>query len=453
MNFKIHIFKNKQFVQTFSIQEGQILSIGRQDCGATLGLEDAKISRQHANIFAESGKLFIQDTGSSNGTYIGQTRLEVQKNYALADGQVIWFSPEYFIMIELLADHSGKTIIENQRESNSSSQKMPQSLSKDKKIGIGVVGFVLAFGLFYYLYLGEYLAYKKVCDFPTRNNWKNYYRDYGTRGRYAEHVKFIEIDHEPDIRLVRDFMKAYSASSYFSQVLKIKDKLWESEIEKYDKQVAGQKSTKKSVIFFKQLLLHLKNQNQEFVYVRFDSKTQLKNYEQYPQNIRYKLEYAGFVDKNLPMIALKENFESENIKGLEYLIIDGVQTSFSKIFTADFIKVKNYESPEENSPMIIDIDYVIKNQSISDAPEYPNIWTYTKNQQPTAHLLGINIDFDFNSKVPKTEAVYAFKTHSEPADSFKDIEDISDGYKLMSKSVFEDYANTITENFGLQSSY
>lgn len=105
MNFKLHIFKDNQPVQNFLVQAGQNLSIGRQGSGAGIALADEKVSRQHAEIFAENGKLYIRDIGSSNGTYIGQTKIEAQRKYALNGGDTVWLSKSHCIKIEAVASN------------------------------------------------------------------------------------------------------------------------------------------------------------------------------------------------------------------------------------------------------------------------------------------------------------------------------------------------------------
>jgi len=471
MNFKLHIFKNNQLAQTFMVQEGQKLSIGRQGSGAIIGLADEKVSRQHAEIFVQNDKLYVRDVGSSNGTYVGQTRLD-ERPCPLAHDYVVWFSRTYYIKIEAIQtpvslpplpthqympENYQQTIEEQEDQINQEyeSQEQPTAIptsNTGKKIMIGVGALFLAFGLFYFTFLGEYLAYQKVVDAQTKEECQRYYNNYSD-GRHIEDVRFIEIDNEPEITRVRSFIGEFPNSTYFSRTVQIRDKLWEAEIERYEKQAASKKSSKKSVEFFRQLLLHLKNQNQDKVYVKYNGKTQLKDYEEYPKNIRNTME-TFYLDTKLPMLPLKENFTST--QELEYIITNGIGSSFSKIFTEGFVEVEEYPYADnviDKDSMIINIDYMIKNQVDKSSPQYPNIWTYTKNDISTANLLGIDIDFVFDSKVPNTSVSYFFKTHSEPAESISGIEDIKDGYKMMSKSVFEKYADEVTERFGLEGTY
>jgi hypothetical protein len=48
------------------------------------------VSRKHARIFVEDDHVYIEDLGSSNGTYVNRQRLEARKAYRLYDKDRIW---------------------------------------------------------------------------------------------------------------------------------------------------------------------------------------------------------------------------------------------------------------------------------------------------------------------------------------------------------------------------
>ena len=74
-------------VQTVVLAPG-VLTIGRlPDNG--LRLEDAQVSRRHAEVRVEGGAAVVTDLGRSNGTFIGGTRLLPNQPHPLADGAVV----------------------------------------------------------------------------------------------------------------------------------------------------------------------------------------------------------------------------------------------------------------------------------------------------------------------------------------------------------------------------
>ena len=79
----------------FGLRPGRI-TIGRGPENDIV-LRHRSVSRQHAEIRAEQGKVFIKDLASSNGTWIGDRRI---RNVRLADGDVVRFGELEFFKFE-----------------------------------------------------------------------------------------------------------------------------------------------------------------------------------------------------------------------------------------------------------------------------------------------------------------------------------------------------------------
>ncbi len=59
--------------------------IGREyDCDIVL--ENGRISRHHAKLLLENGRVYIKDTNSSNGTFINGHRISAEQYYELRNG-------------------------------------------------------------------------------------------------------------------------------------------------------------------------------------------------------------------------------------------------------------------------------------------------------------------------------------------------------------------------------
>ncbi|HZZ13655.1 MAG TPA: FHA domain-containing protein [Paraburkholderia sp.] len=54
------------------------------------------ISRRHAHLFLKSGALYVEDLGSTNGTFVGGKRLD-ESALPLADGDVVAFGGDHFV--------------------------------------------------------------------------------------------------------------------------------------------------------------------------------------------------------------------------------------------------------------------------------------------------------------------------------------------------------------------
>ncbi|HSI03172.1 MAG TPA: FHA domain-containing protein, partial [Myxococcota bacterium] len=62
-------------------------TLGRDSRRSSITIPDPGVSGAHARIFARSGRYFIEDTDSSNGTFVEGTRLRGELE--LKDGIVI----------------------------------------------------------------------------------------------------------------------------------------------------------------------------------------------------------------------------------------------------------------------------------------------------------------------------------------------------------------------------
>jgi pSer/pThr/pTyr-binding forkhead associated (FHA) protein len=86
--------------RTIEARTSQVCEIGRPDPGLGLfpdldlsqeGPEAIWVSRRHACIFYHDGHFYIEDLGSTNGTYLNNKRLVSGLPYALQDGDELRF--------------------------------------------------------------------------------------------------------------------------------------------------------------------------------------------------------------------------------------------------------------------------------------------------------------------------------------------------------------------------
>lgn len=77
------------------------LSVGRVP-GNDLVLPDSRVSRQHLRFLWEGGGFWVEDLESSNGTYIGDERLEPYARRPLKEGMSIRLGP-YVLAVESIA--------------------------------------------------------------------------------------------------------------------------------------------------------------------------------------------------------------------------------------------------------------------------------------------------------------------------------------------------------------
>ncbi len=81
---KLLLIENNETVSSFDLAEGKI-TIGRGgDCD--IRLDDEAVSRQHVRVITLMGDAFLEDLGSSNGTFVNG---KLTQKCALNDGDVV----------------------------------------------------------------------------------------------------------------------------------------------------------------------------------------------------------------------------------------------------------------------------------------------------------------------------------------------------------------------------
>lgn len=164
----------------------------------------------------------------------------------------------------------------------------------------------------------------------------------------------------------------------------------------------------------------------------------------------YEGESLPFTESNI--ISLKGNFDKGSELRLENIIVSGLKKSVDSLFTPGFVNI----SSNNDSSLNAVIDYKIQNSN--DEYGFPNIWVYSTqrtgmNRIPKAYLLGIDIDFDFDLKIPNTSLHYNFKEKAVPTGTIENFDDMSSGYAQMTYNTFWVFANKIADNFGLDKTF
>ncbi len=71
--YSLVVVSGKDPGKVFPIEKARV-TIGRSDCEVTL--DDTELSRQHAVLVIEGTSARLEDLGSSNGTFVGENRIE-----------------------------------------------------------------------------------------------------------------------------------------------------------------------------------------------------------------------------------------------------------------------------------------------------------------------------------------------------------------------------------------
>ncbi len=82
--------------KTFPL-EGDAITIGRE-AGNTIVINDAEVSRKHAQLMFQGGKYIVTDIGSTNGTFVNGQRVTGQ--HVLQPGEIISLGEQINLLFE-----------------------------------------------------------------------------------------------------------------------------------------------------------------------------------------------------------------------------------------------------------------------------------------------------------------------------------------------------------------
>ncbi len=106
---------------TYSL-ESELMTIGR-DPSNTIAVNDPEISRQHAKMRLQGGKIVIEDNGSTNGTAINGKR--ISGPHVLKSGEMISLGEDIVFMFEALSFDPDATVVSSSAQPAAAPRQKP----------------------------------------------------------------------------------------------------------------------------------------------------------------------------------------------------------------------------------------------------------------------------------------------------------------------------------------
>ncbi len=303
----------------------------------------------------------------------------------------------------------------------------------------------------------EELSYQDVKKLRTETSC-TYYDENCPDGKHKEEVAYIRIGCSSDPwRDINAYIEKYPKGEFMDSVRVEYEKVWDKEIAKYNNNKGKLSASARK--FMDEMMDYMKYNMVNTICVEVNSTLRLKDYKEYPQEVRALLEMLNDNSLNIEenMIPLKEKFPESYTQSLNSLLIDGLQQSFDAVFKKGFVNVvttKNEKAPQ------VKINYVIQSQEDKlGATPIPHIWEYTESsiygalpgsKSVKAYLIGISINFNAHYTIPGSQNKYDFAGVGKPENDISNIEDISDGYQKMTKTCFEQFSDNLSKSLGLQ---
>lgn len=308
----------------------------------------------------------------------------------------------------------------------------------------------------------EYRDYKKVVNtnsvYESFESCDTYLEKYHTNGRHSGDVMYLKVQRTKyEIPVMADYLRSYPKHAHHDDVKNKYDARWEEEIAKYENRDMS-KEDKDAVAYMTAMLKYMRDHYCNDILVGVDLQTNLKEYNEYEENVRLFLELYSASSMKIEdgMVLLKDNFSTRNKKELKNILVDGLQKSFNRIFTPDFIHVTTEKSEHIDATPIVRFKCTINSQEDVDGDlVMPHVWVYKESvtNKVLGYLMGISIYFDANFSIPDSEICYNYAEYGTPERGIQNIENIKEGYLHMSAMCFAQFANKMSQNLGLKEIY
>ena len=317
-----------------------------------------------------------------------------------------------------------------------------------------VIVSVLAVVIFYFAFLGDYLQYRKVIHDQNLYEIGQYYSDY-PNGWFLEEVKVEEVKITRDILLVREFFVQFPESEYYDEIEDLRIELWNTEISNFNSLVLENYNyyEQGAVEFFKNLLVYMRDNRKSTINMSMKGEVNVIDFEQFPEDVQVLWDLMSEYERDISVtdnvLSLTKYYSKGNLSAYEFEIAESIESCFENILSKNFISVSD-KSRDSGNELEIYIDYKVNNQMIKEEgfEQYPDIWTYTIGDKFNSYILGVEILFYFNFVIPGID-VYSYTQISEPDISIEGFDSLEEGYEMMTRQNFVDFASKVETKFGI----
>lgn len=369
----------------------------------------------------------------------------------------------------LLADHDFSADIAAE------TQRRKRETRRNIFLGIGIVALIAIIITVYNLpYFAEGRLYDRYQEAVAGNSFEveYLYDEYMQKypdGRHAQEMAYGYIVRKAGdplglsdaLNATSEYLKRYPEGEYAVKVRGVYDSIWNAEIAKYEKTVAPE-ADPAAAAYVRAMLAYMKAHNQYVIAVKSNAKLNLKEYSEYPSEIRAFMEAvsregASQFDPKLPedLVTIRDKVTQESASEWTSQIIQGLQSGFNSVFSPGFFQfVSVDELTDQNlaEMPVVTVDYVVSTQETRlGGYVIPDIWS-SKGIVPGGGkmLLGIAMDFKAIFTLPGAKPYEV--TASGDAGEAEIRADEDDYYNVMCSRCVDSFSVKIENSFGIDSS-
>ena len=240
------------------------------------------------------------------------------------------------------------------------------------------------------------------------------------------------------------------------------DSIWNAEIDKFTAKNPNVESSSSLTAMY-QMLQYMKSNKVYDIQLNVKPDVDLKEYMDFPEGVRALMEAFNPDLKTKQVLKIKDHFGTPDQKSLEESLISEFTESLNSLFTPGFFTViVNHDDRAESQSKalpVIDLGYSIKSQ-VDDiqCTEFPHIWIYSSSERgpyglklssSEDYIMGIEVMFNSRLTFPGQSTPWTISVKGAPEKDINDIENIADGYRIMTRRCFEQFGDQLNSQLGL----
>lgn len=306
------------------------------------------------------------------------------------------------------------------------------------------------------------------------------------RTRYDEMRRmcsYQRIRQYPDIDLIDQFLTRFPEDTvYVERVLTIRQSLAEGQPPVL---ISGDDDVKPQQSFLKGVVDYAAESGNKVISVKFTQRTALKDYEDYPEEIRAATDRVIALGNELegthypppsekPPVSINTFFKG-NTGALENRLMRIIQVRMDRLFgdRALVVKRSNEESP---AGIVLDVEYLVSTleDNFGDIGFAPSLYVWQtqngrglnnmdpeilKNIPPEdlerimrtifrGYLLATNIDWDLVMYYPGSSTIETYAISTRPQAEMQNVESNNMALKRMMETAFSRFADSFLAEFG-----
>lgn len=374
------------------------------------------------------------------------------------------------VLTKLTADTDYASLYEIELEQNKIKRKYKKL--RNIKIFVPIVAMIIIGIIIYNLpYFAEKRAYARTLETPCIEAFDKYIAKYNNQEHlpdvlYRHAIFYLHGDDVYSYEKARErqciealdsLIKLFPNHEFSKEANEVIDSIWNNEILRYTQKNQNiQSSNSLSAMY--EMLQYMKQNKIYDIRLNVKSDVDLKEYSDFPQNVRNLVEYIYPDLKDNPVLKIKDYFGTPDQESLERSLVQELKKSINSLFTPDFFSIitsDENEKAKSNLP-VIDLGYSIKSQVINiDGISVPNIWTYTSKMvglpslSSEKNIMGIEVAFDSKLFFSGQDTPWEVSVKGSPEEDISDIDDISDGYRIMTRKCFDKFGEQLYKLLGL----